>query len=245
MTGYLHSIETMGAVDGPGIRTVVFMQGCFARCIYCHNPDTWKLNGGKVYEANEIVKIAKRYKPYYGKDGGVTFSGGEPLLQGEFITECMKALKKEGINSIIDTSGTYFDEHTAYAIEQAQMIILDIKHWDAKLFKEITSISQKNLLKIIEIINKKEKPVWIRQVIVPGINDTENNIKRLNEFIKNIKNIENIELLGYHNLGEAKWEKLNLKYRLKGTPQMDPKKLEKLNNLLNFPTREMLMHLEK
>lgn len=232
MVGYVHSIETMGAVDGPGIRTVVFLQGCPARCSYCHNPDTWAVGKGKSYELEQIMKVARRNRPYYGKEGGITFSGGEPLLQGEFITECMKALKAEGIQSIIDTSGTFVDQHTAKAIKEAQLIILDIKHTDPDFFQEITKTSQESLLKLIEMINQQEKPVWIRQVIVPGMNDTEENIENLNEFIEKINKVEKVELLGYHSTGEAKWKQLGIDYTLKGVPQMDPAKLKHLKSKL-------------
>lgn len=234
MTGLLHSIETMGALDGPGIRTVAFLQGCPARCIYCHNPDTWKVGEGRHYNAEQIVKFAKRYKPYYGEEGGVTFSGGEPLMQGEFITACMKELKKEGVNAIIDTSGTFIDSHTEDAVAAAQLIILDVKHTSPKTFQEITGVSQDTLLKLIDIINKNKKPVWIRQVIVPGINDTEDNIAKLNRFATRLDNVERIELLGYHNMGKIKWDKMCLEYPLKHTEPMDNERLEELKGLVTW-----------
>lgn len=234
MKGYLHSIETMGAVDGPGIRTVAFLQGCPARCIYCHNPDTWEKGKGKIYEPSQIVELAKRYQPYYGTQGGVTFSGGEPLLQGEFIIKCMEELKAAGIQSIIDTSGTYFDGFTSDAIELSQLILLDVKHSDPQVFQNITALPQDNLLKIIDVINKKDKPVWIRQVVIPGINDTKENIKELNQFIKTIKHVQKVELLGYHNLGKDKWQKMNKPYQLKDTSPMNAAKLNELSQLLQW-----------
>ncbi len=232
--GRLHSFETFGAVDGPGIRTVVFLQGCPARCAYCHNPDTWDLHGGNEIETKQIVDRAKRGMSYYGEKGGVTFSGGEPLLQGEFLIQTMGALKKVGINSIIDTSGTYIDEFTEKVIEECQMVLLDVKHTDPEKFWELTGKKQETLLKLIELINKHEKHVWVRQVIVPGINDKEANIKALNEFIKKIKHVDKVELLGYHNLGIEKYERLGMKYRLKDVEPMDRSKLNELSALVKY-----------
>lgn len=234
MKGYLHSIETMGAVDGPGIRTVAFLQGCPAQCIYCHNPDTWEIGKGKIYEPIDIVIMAKRYKTYYGEEGGVTFSGGEPLLQGEFIVECMKQLKEIGINSIIDTSGTYVDRFTEEAIRQAHMVILDIKHTDPNTFYDVTSITQDPLLKLIEIMNTQNKNVWVRQVVVPGLNDTEDNVRELNHFVKRIKHVQKVELLGYHSMGIDKWENLNMEYKLKDVKPMNPTRLKELNDLVKL-----------
>ena len=232
--GRLHSIETFGAVDGPGIRTVFFLQGCPARCLYCHNPDSWKIGAGSEVEAEDLVKRAKRGIPYYGDDGGVTFSGGEPLLQGEFLIEAIKALKKENINCAIDISGTYYDEFSHEAINQADLILLDIKHTNPKQFDKITSRSQETLFKIIEDINELDKKVWIRQVIIPGINDTEEYIESLNEFIKQIKNVEKVELLGYHNMAINKYEKLGMDYKLKDVKPMDKDKLDRLNSMVKY-----------
>lgn len=231
MKGRLHSIETFGAVDGPGIRTVFFLQGCPARCAYCHNPDTWNPCGGREISVEEIVRKAKRGVPYYGNDGGVTFSGGEPLLQGEFLVEAINALKAEGIGSAIDASGTYFDEHSEAAIAAADMVLLDIKHIDPAKFEDLTGREQGPLFKLIEVINRLEKPIWIRQVIVPGFNDNEEYIEALNAFLSGIKTVRKVELLGYHNMAENKYEKLGIKYRLKGLSPMNAEKLQRLSSL--------------
>lgn len=231
-TGRLHSIETFGAVDGPGIRTVFFMQGCPARCAYCHNPDTWDEKAGLEITIDEIVRRAKRGIPYYGDKGGVTFSGGEPLLQGKFLIDAIKALKTANIGSAIDTSGTYWDDDSEEAIRQADLVILDIKHIDEEKFRELTGRSQGPLMKFIDTINKLHKPVWIRQVIVPGFNDSKEYIEALNDFLSRFDAISNMELLGYHNMAEAKYEKLGIKYRLKGTPPMNSEKLENLRRLM-------------
>lgn len=229
--GKLHSIETFGALDGPGIRTVFFLQGCPARCMYCHNPDTWNEDEGEQITVGEVVSRARRGRPYYGENGGVTFSGGEPLLQADFLIEAMDALRRDGITSAIDTSGTYFDNKSETVIAHCDMVLLDIKHIDPAKFEELTGREQGTLRLLIDAINRKEKPVWIRQVIVPGFNDDEEYIHRLNEFLLRIKHIKKIELLGYHNMAEPKYDKLGIKYRLKGVKPMDSKSLEKLSKL--------------
>lgn len=232
--GRLHSIETFGAVDGPGIRTVFFLQGCPARCAYCHNPDTWDPCGGREVDLDEIVSRAKRGKPYYGEDGGVTFSGGEPLLQGKFLFEAIKSLHAEGIGSAIDTSGTYFDEDSESAIAEADLVLLDIKHTDGTVFKELTGRGQESLFRLIEVVNRLEKPIWIRQVIVPGLNDTQEYIAALNDFLTNIETIRKVELLGYHNMAESKYEKLGIEYKLKGLAPMSSEKLQALSELITI-----------
>ena len=234
MKGRLHSIETFGAVDGPGIRTVFFMQGCPARCLYCHNPDSWDPSGGRDIEIEEIVHWAVRGMPYYGDKGGVTFSGGEPLLQGQFITEAMKALKKEGINSAIDASGTYVDEYTEEAVKTCDLVLLDIKHPDPERFKIVTGKDQETLFRLIDIINRHGRHVWIRNVVVPDINDTEEDIEALNEFISQVEHIEKVELLGYHTMAVQKYGKLGITYRLKGVSPMDAEKLARLKKLIRY-----------
>lgn len=233
ITGRLHSIETFGAVDGPGIRTVFFLQGCPARCMYCHNPDSWAVKGTECISVEEVVHTAKRGRPYYGKDGGVTFSGGEPLMQGQFLVEAMDALADEGISTVIDTSGTWVDEFTHRVIAESQMLLLDVKHSDPEKFLELTGLPQDNLLKVIDMANGRDKPVWIRQVIVPGINDTEENVIALKNFVhQKVRNVHKIELLGYHNMAIEKWEKLGIPYKLKDVPPMDRGTLARLSQLL-------------
>lgn len=233
ITGRLHSIETFGAVDGPGIRTVFFLQGCPARCLYCHNPDSWSANEGEPITIEKVVHTAKRGRPYYGKEGGVTFSGGEPLMQGEFLIKAMDALEEEGIHSVIDTSGTWVDSFTRQAIEKSQLLLLDVKHSDSEMFRKITRVSQDNLYRIIDLANECDKPLWIRQVIVPGLNDTEENIKALKAFVKQrVKHLYKIELLGYHNMAIEKWDKLGISYELRDTQPMDRGRLARLSQML-------------
>jgi len=235
MKGRIHSIETFGAVDGPGIRTVFFMQGCPARCLYCHNPDSWGSDGGREIDIDEVVHWAVRGVPYYGSKGGVTFSGGEPLVQGEFITEAMKALKKEGIRSAIDVSGTYVDQHTEKAVAECDLVLLDIKHPDPERFKIITGRDQDTLFEIIDLINKYDKHVWVRNVVVPDINDTEEDIELLNQFMTRLKHIDKVELLGYHTMAVNKYGKLGITYRLKGVPAMNGDRLNQLRQLVKKP----------
>ena len=235
MIGKIHSIETFGAVDGPGIRTVFFMQGCPARCLYWHNPDSWSEGGGEKIEVEEIVHWALRGKPYYGGKGGVTFSGGEPLLQAKFLTEAMHALKREGIQSAIDTSGTYIDAYTEDAIRACDLVLLDIKHPDAERFEIITGRSQETLFELIDIINRQKKHVWVRHVVVPDINDTPEDMEALNEFMRKIRFVDKVELLGYHTMAIEKYAKLGITYRLKGVPAMDSAKLMELQKLIKKP----------
>ena len=210
------------------------MQGCPARCLYCHNPDSWDPSGGRDIEIEESVHWAVRGMPYYGDKGGVTFSGGEPLLQGQFITEAMKALKKEGITSAIDASGTYVDEYTEEAVKTCDLVLLDIKHPDPERFKIVTGKDQETLFRLIDIINRHGRHVWIRNVVVPDINDTEEDIEALNEFISQVEHIDKVELLGYHTMAVQKYGKLGITYRLKGVPPMDAEKLARLKKLIRY-----------
>lgn len=229
--GYINSIETMGLVDGPGIRFVVFLQGCHLRCLYCHNPETWSLKGGMAMTAEELLQKIKRYKPYFEDNGGVTFSGGEPLLQPEFLIETMKLCQKENIHTCLDTSG-YGTDKDEEVLKYTDLVILDIKATNNELYQKITGKNIEKVDNFIELCNKLNKKMWLRQVIVPGINDNEENILELKEYIKKIKNIEKIELIPYHTFGEDKYKKLNLNYRLTGKCAMDSDKLDKLNRLL-------------
>jgi pyruvate formate lyase activating enzyme len=242
--GRLHSIETFGAVDGPGIRTVFFMQGCPARCLYCHNPDSWDEKGGRDIEIEEIVHWAERGRPYYGDKGGVTFSGGEPLLQGEFLIQAINALKETGIDSAIDASGTYVDEFTEDAVRASELVLLDIKHPIAERFEIITGRKQESLFKLIDIINRNGKHVWVRNVVVPDINDTEEDIEALNDFMKNIRYIDKVELLGYHTMAVNKYGKLGITYRLKGVPPMDGQRLNQLKKLVSIPQTDAVSQME-
>lgn len=230
MKGSVNSIETFGLLDGPGIRTVIFLNGCKLRCLYCHNPETWIMQNLN-YTAEEIANIVIKNKPYFTNGGGVTFSGGEPLLQSKFLIEVCKLLKKENIHIALDTSGCgngNYDELLKYI----DLVILDIKATEEEEYKYITgrdmSLFNEFKNKIIEL-NKK---VWIRQVIVPNINDDNRHMDLLREYVKQFTNLEKIELLPYHTSGVTKYEKLNIPYKLKDITDMDKNKCDELYNYL-------------
>ena len=231
--GSIDSVETMGLVDGPGIRYVVFLQGCKLRCLFCHNPETWKMEEKNMTTAEELIDKMKRYKNYFGKEGGVTFSGGDPLCQPEFLLECLKQCKQEGIHTCLDTSGVGCNKELYPEIlSYTDLVILDIKAVTPEAYKKMTGYPMKDFSEFLELCQKLEKKLWLRQVIVPGINDTEEYILELKKYIKNIKNVERVELLPYHLYGVEKYKKLGISYRLDGVPAMKKEDLDKLNQIL-------------
>ena len=219
--GRIHSIESMGLVDGPGIRVVVFFQGCALRCKYCHNPDTWAPNLGDEYTAEELVSKIKRFKPYFERSGGgVTFSGGDPLKQPEFLLEVLKLCKEEGISTCLDTAGYGlgdFDEILKYT----DLVLYDVKDITREGYKNVTLMEIDETLNFLEAMKRNNTKMWIRHVVVPGLTDGEEHIKALNEYIKTIPNVEKVELLPYHLLGVNKYESMKLKYPLEGVDAMD------------------------
>ena len=229
--GNVASIETAGFVDGPGVRVVVFLQGCPLRCLYCHNPENLSLKTEKTLMTPEqVVKKVKRYSSYFGEEGGVTFSGGEPLLQSEFLLETLKLCKQNGINTAIDTSGCAdnFEE----ILDYVDTVILDIKAIDANKYKKLTGREINKFENFLKVCQQKKKDLWIRQVIVPGFNDTEEDILKLKEYISKIKHIKKVELLPYHDMAKDKYKKMGMKYKLENTPAMDKVKCQKLQKLL-------------
>ena len=233
MTGRIHSFESFGTVDGPGIRFVVFMQGCPMRCKYCHNPDTWNFGGGREYTAEEVAQEALKYRSYI-KNGGVTVSGGEPTAQIGFVTELFTILKNEGVHTALDTSGITFDPDDKNCLEKynkllavTDLVLLDIKHIDDKSHRELTGHSNAAPLALAKYLSKIQKPVWIRHVLVTGITDDDGALKKLSEFLSTLTNIEKIEVLPYHSMGEVKYQKLGIDYPLKG---MKPPESERVSN---------------
>lgn len=215
MKGRIHSFESLGAVDGPGIRFVIFMQGCSLRCKYCQNRDTWDIHGGTEYECDEIFEKILRYKSYIAHDGGVTISGGEPLLQASFLIELFNKLKKEGIHTCIDTSGNVvLNDEIKRLIDLTDLFLLDIKCINDEVCKELTGVSNKKELEFARYLSDNNKKMWIRQVLIPSITDDEKDLKDLSKFIKSLNGVEKIEILKYHDLGRFKWENLKLKYPL-------------------------------
>ncbi len=232
ITGKIKQIETMGLVDGPGIRVVIFMQGCPLRCIFCHNPEMQEYDGGTKYAPQDVLRIVLKYKNYFGNQGGVTFSGGEPLAQPEFLLECLRLCKEEGINTCLDTSGVGNDKFNEKILSYVDLVILDIKALTNDKYKEMTNLSIDKNLEFLDLCQKLNKKLWLRNVIVPGINDTENYIKSLATFIKPLSNVEKVELLPYHTMGKIKYEKLNREYKLIDTLPMDPNICKDLENKL-------------
>lgn len=225
--GSVSKIETLGLVDGPGIRTVVFLSGCKLRCKYCHNPEMWKKTTPN-YTSSELAERIIKNKPYFKRNnGGITFSGGEPLLQSEFLIEVCKLLKKENIHIALDTSGVGNGNYKEL-LSYIDLILLDIKHTDKNEYRELTGYDIKESDNFIKELNKSNKPVIIRQVILPGLTDNIDYIKTLKQKIKTIKNIQKVEFLPYHTLGITKYQELDLNYPLSNVKPMDKEKCEKL-----------------
>lgn len=221
VNGRIHSIESMGLVDGPGIRVVVFFQGCKLRCLYCHNPDTWSDKGGTEYTAEELVKRIKRFKSYFTTSGGgVTFSGGDPLRQPEFLLEVLKECKSEGIHTCLDTSGVGFGDYDEI-LKYTDLVLYDVKHLSEKGYEEITGFKIEETNRFLEACKKAGTKLWIRQVVIPGKTDSEEYMEGLKTFINNLENVEKVELLPYHLLGVNKYETMGIQYRLDGVPAMN------------------------
>lgn len=224
--GAVDSIETFGLVDGPGIRTVVFLSGCKLRCKYCHNPEMW-VRGEYNYTPEELAEKILRNKNYFMKNGGVTFSGGEPLLQSEFIISVCKILKKDNIHIALDTAGVGNGDYEE-VLKYIDLVLLDIKHTDRDGYKDITGSDMDESLKFIDVVNKMGKSVWIRQVVVPGVMDSEEYLKSLVDVVKSINNVEKIDFLPYHRLGIEKYKKLGIDYPYEKKEEMDKEKCKEL-----------------
>lgn len=228
--GSIDSFETFSTLDGPGIRTVVFLNGCKLRCLFCHNPEMWNLKE-KNFTPEEVVQKILRNKPYFKNGGGVTFSGGEPLLQIDFFIETCKLLKRENIHIALDTAGVGLGDYDEI-LSLVDLVIFDIKSLDDINYMKMTGNKISESLKFLECCQKNNKKMWIRQVIVPGINDSEAYIDSLAHFIKKLKNIEKIELLPFHTMAYEKYKKLNLDNPLKDKVNMDKEKCNKLEKIL-------------
>lgn len=216
ITGRVHSVESFGALDGPGIRYVLFLQGCPLRCQFCHNPDTWDAKGGKLTTAREAVEDILRYRNFI-RTGGVTLSGGEPLLQSSFAAEVLRQCRAHGLHTAIDTSGSVSLELCREAVDEADLLLLDIKSMDSQLCKEITGRDNANALNLLDYCETVGKPVWIRHVLVPGLTLKEKPLRELADFLSQYRCVEKVELLPFHKLGEYKWEAMNQPYVLRDT----------------------------
>ena len=232
----VHSFESFGAVDGPGIRYIIFMQGCHLQCKYCQNRDTWNVSAGTLYSVSDLMKKILKYKNYFiASGGGVTISGGEPLLQPKFLIELFKELKKENITIAVDTSGsTVLTDTIKEVISLADLFLLDIKCINDDICKYLTSVSNKKELAFAEYLSSINKPMWIRQVLVPGITDKEEDLLKLKDFIHSLSSVQKVEILPYHDLGRFKWEELGLKYELDGVSPATPEDVSRAKKILGL-----------
>ncbi len=231
MIGKINSIQTLGALDGPGVRFVVFLQGCNLRCGCCHNPDTWKIGEGKEYTAKEIADKSERYKEYFGAEGGITLSGGEPLLQAEFCLEVFKECHKRGINTCLDTSGSILNDSVKELLTETDTVLLDIKYTNDEDYKNYVGCSIKMPLEFLNYLSEKNIPTVLRQVIIPTLNDSEENILRLKEIRDAHKNIIKTEFLPFKKLCSVKYDKLGIDFKFKDIPEPKKEEIEYLEQI--------------
>ena len=232
----VHSIESFGTVDGPGIRFVLFLQGCHLQCKYCHNRDTWDINGGEYKSVDEIVEKINRYKNYIiPSGGGVTVTGGEPLIQASFVLELFKKLKENGIHTCVDTSGMFaLTDGIKEVLKYTDLVLLDIKHIDDEKCKELVGVSNKKELEFARYLSDNNIKMWIRQVLVPGYTDNEQDLLKLKDFLATLKTLEKIQILPYHNMGKYKWEKLGLEYPLEGVREANQEDIDIAKKILGI-----------
>lgn len=233
LKGYVHSLESFGSVDGPGVRYIIFLTGCAMRCQFCHNPDTWDMKKGTLYTTDELLEKAMKYRSYWKNDGGITVSGGEPLLQIDFLTELFRKAKANGIHTTLDTSGNPFTREEPFfskfneLMKYTDLVMLDIKHIDDEQHKILTGCTNKNILDLARYLSDIKKPVWIRHVLVPERSDYDEYLIKLDEFIQSLDNVQKVEVLPYHTLGAYKWDELGYEYKLK---EIDPPSVERVEN---------------
>ena len=231
--GYVHSFETFGSVDGPGIRFVVFLSGCAMRCQYCHNPDTWKMQSGTKYRPADIIEKALRYRPYWGDQGGITVSGGEPLLQMDFVTELFRLAKEKGINTTLDSAGGPYSDNPLFLkrfdqlMSYTDMVLMDIKELNPARHRDLTGIDNTQIIAMAKHLSELKKPIWLRHVLVPQRTDFDEDLLALKKFIDSLDNVQKVEVLPYHTLGAYKWADLGMEYPLDG---IDPPTEERVAN---------------
>lgn len=244
MKGYVHSIETFGTVDGPGVRYVVFTQGCPMRCAYCHNPDTWEPGIGDLKDTDEILADYDKYKSYLS-GGGITVTGGEPMLQMDFLTELFRKAKSKNINTCLDTSGITFNRASDECVKKVNellkytdLIMLDIKHIDDEEHKKLTGQSNKNILDFAKYLSEIDFPVWVRHVTVPGITYIKEYLVRLGEFLAELRNVKALDVLPYHTMGVPKYKSLGMDYPLEGVEPLDKEDAIKARNLILYTMKK-------
>lgn len=235
MHGQVHSIQSLGTVDGPGLRFVVFLQGCNLRCKCCHNPDTWEMQSEKTFTPEEIVEKALNYREYFAEKGGITLSGGEPLLQPEFAYEVFKLCHENGINTCLDTSGSILNNQVKMLLTETDRVLLDIKYTDDALYIENVGCSLNRPLEFLEYLNEQKIPTTIRQVIIPTLNDNEENIEKLNRVVEKYTCIDKVELLPFKKICQTKYDSMNIPFPFANIPTPTKETMNKLNNLLSLP----------
>lgn len=235
MTGRVHSIQSLGTVDGPGVRFVVFLQGCNLRCKCCHNPDTWDMTCGKEYTADEIVAKAKRYKEYFGAEGGITLSGGEPLLQAEFAAKVFEKCKENGINTCLDTSGSILNDSVKRLLETTDRVLLDYKYTDDESYRENAGCGIERVNVFLEYLQEKNIPVTMRQVIIPTVNDGAENALKLKAVAEKYPCIDKTELLPFRKICSVKYENMGIPFPFGHLPEADKETVDKLNKIITAP----------
>lgn len=236
--GRIHSVESFGSADGPGVRYIVFLKGCNMRCQYCHNPDTWAKDGGELMTPEEVLKKALRYKTYWKEKGGITVSGGEALLQIDFVTELFRLAKEKGVNTCLDTSGNPFSLEEPFKskfdelMKYTDLFMLDIKHMDDAAHRKLTGQTNQNILEMAAYLSDHGKAMWIRHVLVPGITTEEDELYRLRSFLDTLKTVERVEVLPYHTLGVFKWKELGIQYQLEGVDPPTKEQIDRAKEIL-------------
>lgn len=234
MIGRIHSLESFGTVDGPGVRFVAFMQGCPLRCLFCHNPDTWNPQGSCQYEftPKQLLDEVVRYRSFI-KNGGVTVSGGEPLMQADFVSEFFRLCHSEGIHTAVDTSGALITERVFNMLDNTDLVLLDIKTMDPELYTRLTGVRQENNLAFLDILEERGITTWIRHVVVPGLTDNDKWLRQLGQYVMHYDCVEKIEILPYHTLGEYKYQKLGLEYSLDGVPPLSAERASEIRKIMS------------
>ena len=230
--GRVHSLQSLGTVDGPGIRFVVFMQGCNLRCKCCHNPDTWDMKGGTEYTPQQIADMVVRYREYFGSEGGITVSGGEPLLQPDFVYELFSLCKEMGINTCLDTSGSIMNDKIKMLLSKTDRVLLDIKYTTDAQYRENVGCDLGSVLQFLDYLNKEKIPVTLRQVIIPTVNDDEENIKALKKIVEAYKNVDKTELLPFRKICQVKYDNMRIEFPFGALPEPEDECMEKLKKML-------------
>lgn len=233
LCGYVHAVETFGAVDGPGLRYVLFTSGCAMRCLYCHNPDTWKLRHGELKTVGQVVDDIGRYAAFYRRTGGLTISGGEPMMQADFVGAVFREVKaRYGLHTALDTNGAFAGEVPDSWFEPVDLVLLDIKHMDPEKHVDLTGLHVQPTLDFARRLRDMGKATWIRYVLVPGYTDGFDDVEKLADFVATLANVERVDILPFHKMGESKWKELGREYRLEHTPPPDQALIDRVRGQL-------------